>query len=123
MITVKHGGDLKVGDFVAIADGYRIALGWFVGEGRNGSLQYFDYFDPKASLERYNYTKADPVYQNYDKANKENFNMSWIHKCYITSIGFRVIKIQNPESIITDAVELNVYLESKQILKQINFLK
>jgi len=121
MRTVKHGGDLKIGDFVAISYAYGFQFAWYCGEGEN-TLQFFEYNAPSSSLKYYNNVKQDAAYRNHDKANSEEFNKKWINKSYVRDWRWRVMKIENPESLFTEPEDLNRYIESKQILEQIKFI-
>ena len=52
MRKVQHGGDLKIGDFIAISYSAGFTLAWYCGEGEN-TLQYFEYNTPFNSLKYY----------------------------------------------------------------------
>lgn len=121
MRTVQHGGDLKIGDFVAISYSAGFTLGWYCGEGKN-TLQYFETHWPATSLDYYTRVKADKDYKQHAKANSEEFDKSWIAKSYVNNWKWRVMKIENPESLFTDPENLNKYIESKQILEKIKFI-
>ena len=79
MRTVQRGGDLKIGDFVAISYAYGFEFAWYCGEGEN-TLQFFEYNAPSSSLKYYNNVKQDAAYRNHAKANSEEFNKKWIIK-------------------------------------------
>jgi len=121
MRTLKHGGDIKIGDFVAISYGHGFSFGWYCGEGKN-TLQFFEYNMPLMSLIQYNQIKSDKAYHNHEKANSEEFNKNWIGKYYVKDWYWRVMKIENPEAIFTEQENLDRYIESKQILEQIKFI-
>ena len=121
MRTVKHGGDLQIGDFIAISYAAGFTFGWYCGYGQN-TLQYFEYHWPSASFNHYIRAKNDSVYHNHEKANSEEFNKTWIAKNYVKDWRYRVMKIDNPESIFTEKEDLEKYIESKQILEQIKFI-
>ena len=121
MRTVKYGGDIKIGDFIAISYSSGFTLGWYCGEGKN-TLQIFETPWPATSLDYYNRVKADAAYTDHDKANSEEFDKSWIAKSYVNNWRLRVMKIEDPESLFTEPSDLNRYIESKQILEQIKFI-
>ena len=123
MKTVKYGGDLQIGDFIAICYQYGFGFGWYCGEGKTGTLQFFEYQWVERSFVHYNDAKAIPEYHNHYKANTEEFNKSWIGKTYILNWRWRVMKIENPESIFTDLKNLEIYKKSREILQQINFIQ
>ena len=121
MRTVNYGGDLKIGDFIAVSYNSGFTLGWYCGEGKN-TLQFFETHWPSTSFDYYNRVKADKDYKQHEKANSEEFNKSWIAKSYVMDWKWRVMKIQDPESLFTDIEDLNKYIESRQILEQIKFI-
>ena len=121
MRTVQYGGDLQIGDFIAICYTYGFDFGWYCGEGR-GTLQFYQYRDVKIIFDQYNLAKNDPAYYYHEKANREEFNKKWIRKSYILNWEYRVMKIENPEFIFTEQKDLHTYRESKQILEQIKFI-
>jgi hypothetical protein len=121
MRIVKHGGNLQIGDFVAISYATGFTFGWYCGEGKN-TLHYFEYQWPYRRLNYYNQVKQDPAYIDHNKANSEEFDKSWITKSYVKDWRWRVMKIENPESIFTEQEDLNNYKEAKQILEQIKFI-
>ena len=121
MRTVNYGGDLRIGDFIAVSYNTGFTLGWYCGEGKN-TLQFFETHWPATSFDYYNRVKADKDYKQHEKANSEEFNKSWIAKSYVMDWKWRVMKIDNPESILTDPENLDRYEKSKQILEQIKFI-
>jgi hypothetical protein len=121
MRTVQYGGTLQIGDFVAISYAYGFEFGWYCGEGQN-TLQFFEYTTPSTSLNYYDNVKLDSAYLDHPKANSEEFNKKWMRKSYVTNWRDRVMKIEYPESIFTEQQELDLYIESKQILEQIKFI-
>jgi hypothetical protein len=121
MRIVKHGGNLQIGDFVAISYGYGFDFGWYCGEGKN-TLQFFQYTWVERSFAHYNDAKNNSAYHNHNKANSQEFNKSWIGKSYVKDWRYRVMKIENPEAIFTEQRDLEIYRESKQILEQIKFI-
>ena len=50
-------------------------------------------------------------------SNSKEFDKNWIYKSYVMQWDYRVMKIENPESVITTPEDLNLYLESKKILE------
>ncbi len=121
MKTVRYGGNLEIGDFIAITFATGFTFGWYVGEGKN-TLQYYEYHQPKRCLDYYNTCKNDDKYYHHLKANEEEFNKTWIGKSYLLTWKYRVMKIENPESIFTNPDNLQTYLESKEILKTLNII-
>jgi hypothetical protein len=126
--TVRYGGQLEIGDFIAIADQGGITLGWYVGRG-DGTIQYYYYEQPGDSYDRYNEFLNNPSPNSwYAKtyAKHKKFSSKLIWKGYIYGDGVRpnskrVIKIDNPESLFTNAEDLEAYNNSKQALLTLNF--
>jgi hypothetical protein len=121
MREVKYGGQLQIGDFIAISYASGFTFGWYCGYGKN-TLQFFEYNWPVISHDHYIRAKNDEAYSYHKKANSEEFSKNWINKSYVMQWNFRVMKIENPESVFTDQKDLDKYNEAKQILKQIKFI-
>jgi hypothetical protein len=133
--TVRYGGQLEIGDFIAIADnGESMILGWYVGRGRgrgrgNETIQYYIYQQPGYTYDAYNEFLNNPHPDNWQVnyyAKHKKFSSKLILKGYIygqgTSQGsLRVIKITNPETLFTNAKDLEVYNKSKEVLLTLNF--
>jgi len=112
-MTIKYGGHLQPGDFIAIAESGFMHLGWYFGEGKSGSLQYYFYKHPLNAFD-------------YAEKNNKEFTLKSIWKSYVYGsnvgpTGSRVIKIENPESIFNDQKDLEAYLKSKEILNNLKF--
>lgn len=123
---ILHGGILKIGDFVAIASGNTIDLGWFCGRGIGGTFQYYYYRQPSGNKYYYEVSKSNPNNWNHKKAIASPFSLKWINKSFLTGYHDntnRIIKIEHPREFFTDAEELKYYEDSKQILEELNFLK
>ena len=116
-MTIKYGGKLQPGDFIAIAESGYLHLGWYFGEGKSGSLQYFLFTSPENTFDHYN---------SYKNHYKNEFTLKSIWKSYVYGgnvgpTGSRVIKIENPESIFNSQSDLDTYLKSKEILNNFKF--
>jgi hypothetical protein len=126
--TVRYGGQLEIGDFIAIADQGHITLGWYVGRG-DGTIQYYYYEQPGDSYDGYNEFLNNPSPDKWEVkhyAKHKKFSSKLIYKGYIYGYGAtpnskRVIKIDNPESLFTNAEDLEAYNKSKQALLTLNF--
>ena len=126
--NLKYGGDLEIGDFIAIADGMHITLGWYVGAGQ-GTLQYYQYTSPGEVYERYNKFLNDPSpgkwetarYGRYKKFSSKIIWKGYIYGYGVRNQGTRVIKITNPESLFTTPEDLKIYNKSKEALLTLNF--
>lgn len=126
--TIRYGGQLEIGDFIAIADGLHITLGWYVGRG-NGTIQYYNYQAPGGCYDGYNEFLNNPspsswYVKTYAKHKKFSSKIIWKRYIYGDGVGpnsTRVIKIDNPESLFTNAEDLEAYNKSKQVLLTLNF--
>lgn len=129
-MTIKYGGKLEPGDFIAIAESQYLNVGWYFGEGSNGSLQYFFLRSPANSYDDFqtyqnNQNAFHNVYNVHDRY-KNGFTIKSIWKSYVYGsnvgpTGSRVIKIENPESIFNSQDDLNAYLKSKEVLNNLKF--
>lgn len=52
MRTLKHGGQLEIGDFIAVSNGNHFDFGWYCGDGIN-TLQYYYYRNPANAYDKY----------------------------------------------------------------------
>lgn len=126
--NLRYGGQLEIGDFIAIADGTYVNLGWYVGAGQ-GTLQYYPYRNPGVEYKDYNKFLNNPSpgmgdVNHYAKHKKFSSKLIW--KAYIYGWGVRdggtrVIKITNPETLFTTPEDLKAYDESREALITLNF--
>lgn len=129
MRTLKHGGDLRPGDFIAVAEQNRMSFGWYFGDGIGGTLQYYYYGAPKHSYEVYqnweNIVKPEDKQKHWRwKQYAKGFTLKCIYKAYINVVhDTRVVKITNPEEIFTNLEDRETYEKSKEILIKLNFVK
>lgn len=128
MRKLKFGGDLRPGDFIAIAEQNRMSFGWYFGDGR-GTLQYYYVGAPDNCYDVYKSWEkiTDPeVKKNHWRSKQyiNGFTLKCIYKSYINAVhNSRVIKITNPEEIFTDPEDRKTYEESKEVLIKLKFIK
>lgn len=126
--NLRYGGQLEIGDFIAISDGMNVTLGWYVGAGQ-GTLQFYNYTNPGMAYIKYNEFLNNPSPKNWDVnryAKHKKFSSKLIWKAYIYGWGIRdggarVIKITNPETLFTNAKDLEAYNKSREALITLNF--
>lgn len=129
MRKLKYGGDLHPGDFIAIAEQNGMSFGWYFGDGRGGTLQYYYLYSPSGSYESYeDWEKIkDPEIKSRHwraKIYSKGFTLKCIRKGYINAVhDTRVMKINNPEEIFTDPKEIETYRKSKEVLLKLKFVK
>jgi len=128
MRTIKYGGQLVPGDFVAIAFCNCIDFGWYCGDG-SGTLQYYTMRNPGSVYRNY---EGFLTWSDKDKADnkwtakrfEKGFTMKCLYKSYINSVHTtRVIKITNIEDIFTNKEDREDYEKSREALITLNFIK
>ena len=128
MRTLKYGGVLHPGDFIAISNGNHISFGWYVGDGR-GTLQFYYLGGPARAYKDY---KDWLTYSDEEKAKhkwmsrrfEKGFTSKCIWKSYINTVhATRVMKITNPEEIFTNQEDRDTYEKSKEALITLNFIQ
>lgn len=128
MRTIKYGGQLVPGDFIAVSDGNHLNFGWYIGDGRN-TLQYYYMRGPQSV---YNDYKTWLRYSDEEKAKNrwmsERFAKGLTIKClwksFINSVhATRVMKITNIDDIFTDPEDRKIYEESREVLIKLKFIK
>jgi hypothetical protein len=126
MRTLKYGGQLSFGDFIAVSNGNHISFGWYAGDGR-GTLQYYWMGVPGQVYEDYLQWKNNPSSVKNWRARhfeKHGFSIKLFYKSYINAVhATRVMKITNPEDIFTDKQNREEYERSKEALITLNFIK
>lgn len=128
MRTLKYGGVLHPGDFVAISNGNHISFGWYVGDGR-GTLQFYYMGGPANVYKEYRaWLTLNDVEKSKNKWASKRFEKGFTTKClwksYINAVhGTRVIKIERPEEIFTDLEDRDTYERSKEALITLNFIQ
>lgn len=126
MRTLKHGGQLEIGDFIAVSNGNNLDFGWYCGDGIN-TLQYYYYTNPQNAYNTYE------DWLNQSEANRSawktkrytnGFTKKCLWKSYINAVHTtRVLKINNPEEIFTNKEDRDDYEKSKETLIKLNFIK
>jgi hypothetical protein len=127
-MKIRHGGELEIGDFIAVGDGIHLSFGWYRGTGRN-TVQFYHYKTPGIVYGDWEDAVADPQRHNgnyYRKLRERGFSSKALGVCYvygegISDKGSRVIKLENPESIFTEQDDLEAYRKSKEALLTIKF--
>jgi hypothetical protein len=129
-MKTHYGGELQIGDLIAIADGNIISLGWYCGRGRGETVQYYSIFSACSIMTEYRLWEKGIEPENayrWGAARREEFETVGLHikmvkKCYINSVTpWRIIKITNPEDSITGEKQIEAYLETKEFLNKVNF--
>ena len=126
MRTIKYGGVLHPGDFIAISNGNHISFGWYAGDGR-GTLQYYWMGGPGQVYDFYLEWQKNPSTANSWRAKnfeKHGFTSKLFTKSYVNAVHeTRVMKITNPEELFTKREDRDEYEKSKEALITINFIK
>ena len=126
MRQLKYGGQIVPGDFIAISYSNHIDLGWYAGNG-SGTLQYYHLRSPRQAKDRYEeWLKEEESKRSkwLSKTYEKGFTRKCLWKSYINSVhSTRVMKITNPEEILTEQEDLQEYEKSKEVLLTLNFIK
>lgn len=128
MRTLKYGGVLHPGDFIAISEGNHISFGWYVGDGQ-GTLQFYYMRSPGRSYKDYqDWCKWSDEQKGNNKWMTRRFEKGFTSKCiwksYINAVhSTRVVKITNVEDIFTEQEDREEYEKSKEVLITLNFIK
>jgi len=127
MRTIKYGGQLVPGDFIAVSYNNHLDFGWYAGNGR-GTLQYYTFRAPKNAQERY-----DEWLQLSDEEKKKHWlakhhekglSVKLLWKSYINAVhSTRVMKITNIEDIFTEKEDRQDYEKSREVLVTLNIIK
>lgn len=123
MRTIRFGGQLEKGDFIAISYNNYIQFGWYVGSGKS-TTQFYSYAAPNSSSFSYDsfLKEANPSKWITERF-KNGLTLKSIYKDYIYDTGsHRICKI-NPTDIFTHPEELEIFEKSVEILIKLNFLK
>ena len=126
MRTLQHGGQLEIGDFIAVSNGNHLDFGWYCGDGIN-TLQYYYYRNAVCAYNTYedwlNQSEANRTAWK-TKRYTNGFTKKCLRKSYINAVHTtRVLKINNPEEIFTDKEDRDDYEKSKETLIKLNFIK
>lgn len=128
MRTIRYGGQLVPGDFIAVSDGNHINFGWYCGNGIGGTLQYYSFGVPVGMYQRYEewlkLKEEDRKSMWGNKHFEKGFTIKCLWKSYINSVHkTRVIKLTNVEEIFTDPEDMKQYQESKKVMIKLNLVK
>jgi hypothetical protein len=108
MITneIRFGGTLHIGDFIMVGSDYGFTYGWYSGNGKAGNIQFIS-----------------PSMVYFANDGNQPFTFNNIKKSFVRdSRKDNVVKITNPERVFTNEY-LRHYIEAKELLTKINFLK
>lgn len=126
MRTLKYGGNIVPGDFIAVSNGNYINFGWYAGDGR-GTLQYYDLNCPAGLHKDYLQFQKDRSHLSswrVKQFEKLGFSRKLLWKHYINAVhATRVIKISHPEDIFTTPEDRKQYELSRQAMIELNFIK
>lgn len=124
--TLRYGGELEIGDFIAVSDGNYLSFGWYCGDGR-GTLQYYslnNVYHTIKKYEEYLITPLDKRASWQDKSYAKGFTLKHFYKCYINSVhDTRVMKLTNVEDVFTDQEDREKYEIGRAKLIELNFIK
>lgn len=126
MRQLKYGGQIVPGDFIAVSYSNHIDLGWYAGNG-SGTLQYYTFRSPGNAYEQYQKWLNEPEItrsQWLSKTYEKGFTRKSLWKSYINAVhSTRVMKITNPEEILTEQEDRELYERSKEVMIKLNLVK
>ena len=130
-MEIQYGGKLEFGDFIVVSEGNRLSFGFYAGEGKSGTLQYYYFSQPGGQYHHYKQwvtlsdaEKALPMHNNNNKMYAKGFTSKCLWKSYINALHkTRVAKVDNPEAMFTDPGDSQDYRESVEALKAIGMIK
>jgi len=127
MITthIKFGGDLQIGDFIAVGSNYMMNFGWYSGNGKSGTIQYVTARSVGWAFGAYNIRRDSkvPAVVNSNPKDRMGFTLDHISKDFVRQQhNNRIVKITCPDDCFTGR-DLQTYLEAKRILTDMKFLK
>jgi hypothetical protein len=128
MITndILYGGTLNIGDFIFFSRSGQFDFGWYVGNGKTGTIQYIK---PQTVLySKRTYDAGLIVYNETGVGSRKlfsrPFNFENIGKDFIKKEHFiKVVKIENPDNIFVKGHAKDTYDKAKKILTDLNFIK
>jgi len=128
MRTIKYGGQLTLGDFIAVSDGNHMSFGFYCGDGRGGTLQYYYWGSPGSVHDTYQEWLLQSDEEKSKSWRAKQFEKGFTTKClwksYINSVhSTRVIRITNIEDIFTETEDRDNYEKSKEVLIKLNLIK
>ena len=128
MRNIRYGGTLVPGDFIAVSYQNHIDLGWYAGDGR-GTLQYYTLRGPGIAYKDYqDWLNSSDEEKRKNKWMSSRFEKGFTRKSfwksYINSVhSTRVMKLTNPEELLTEQEDRELYERSKEALITVNFIK
>jgi hypothetical protein len=127
MRQLKYGGQLVPGDFIVVSFSNHLDFGWYVGDGRGGTLQYYSLRSPALSHDRYEEwlkMSDEEKSKHWTTAQfKKGFTIKSLWKSYINSVhSTRVLKLTNTNDIFTEQEDIMYYEKSKEALITLNFI-
>ncbi len=122
MKTIKFGGQIEKGDFIAVAVGNSLEFGWYFREGTN-TIQFYNWRSPGMQYEAYKeyLKKATPTQWELNRFSK-GFTIKSMYKDFVKYTAWRVCKI-NPDEVFTDPVDKEIFEKSREVLIKLNIIK
>ena len=127
MITthIRYGGNLTIGDFIGVGNGYHMAFGWYSGNGKSGTVQYVTSHVIAWEFNAYNsrMNSTNTAVMNSNPKDRKGFTLDHIGKSYVmANKANTIVKITCPDDCFSGK-DLQDYLEAKRILTDMKFLK
>jgi hypothetical protein len=106
-MKTRYTGEIELGDFILVSSGYGMSAGFYVGQGKSGTLQYYN---------------IHTLSNWWDKIQQEdNLKRTSPFKDYInTPNEYRIAKL-HPDNLAADHLER--YYKSLEALKLLKLRK
>ena len=115
MYTVKHGGDIRQGDLIAVSNGNDFTLGIYCKRGSGGTVQYYMPIGVVQSRKSWEESQTSQSYHMYGKP----WTLSRVWKFFMnTPRDTRIIKLNRDN--ITDQETAETIIKAKEILAEFN---
>lgn len=115
MYNVKQGGTIQRGDLIVIANGSELDVAIYFGQGRGGTVQYYNPFGVANSKNWWEQAQKDPRYASCGKT----WGLTRITKHYLqTPRATRIMKLNRDN--ITNQETIDSILKAKEILQEFN---
>ena len=116
------GGELKIGDLIAISDDTQLQLAWYVSSTPS-AMKVINLDSPSHSKAHYDSFVSGKIKGKYlAERFAKGFTFESITQSLIYNTYCRALKIEDPKISLQNKSVLDRYEESKKILNNFNFL-
>jgi len=124
-VALNIGGELAPGDVIGVSYNNCVVFGWYVEQGKYGSLKFIGMGTPTYIKSLYDeYQQGIRKGEFWDRRYGKGLNFKNFRKDFIVSYSAqnnRAFKVPNPEEFFKGSSTEKDYLANKDILVQTNF--